>query len=351
MTTYYATYAALLLSAILAAKDRQAKTALYWAGLIGLFLFSGFRYRVGCDWSGYWVNYLIPIPSYADAFTRSEPGHWSIIHFLQQAGLPYEYLNVITSAIFFIGFHALARRQPNPLAMLALAFPVLIINMPMSGIRQGAAIGFMCFAYVAFMDRRVVFYVAWILAGSLFHSSALAFLVFAPFVVGRLSRRNVIVASLLALPGVYGLSQTEAAELAQERYIDTGIDAAGAVFRLGILSLSGLMFVLYVRKAWRREYPEDYKLVVIGSWLMVGFLGLFFVSTVIGDRFGYYLIPIQIMIFARIPYLRTLRNRQFWSLAPIAGLTLVFLVWTQMSALFGQCYVPYEMRFAFSGIV
>lgn len=344
VTTYYATYFVLLLTAIQVSKDRQAKTILYWAALSGLFLFSAFRYRVGCDWWGYLINYRIWIPSYEFAFTLSEPGYWSVIHFLQQTGLPYEYLNVITSAIFFIGFHALARRQPNPLMMLALAVPILIINMPMSAIRQGAAIGFMCLAYVAFVDRRVVLYVVWILMGSLFHSSILAFLVFAPFVVGRVSRKNIIFASLLALPGAYGLSQTEAAEVAQQRYIDTGIDAAGAVFRLGVLSLSGLFFVRYVRKAWEREFPEDYKLVLIGAWLMVGFFGLFFVSTVIGDRFGYYLIPIQIMIFARIPYLQTLKNRQFWSVMAIAGLTLVFLVWTQLSSLFSQCYVPYRMR-------
>lgn len=345
MTTYYATFVALLISSFLAARDRQAKVALYWAGLIGLFLFSAFRYQVGCDWWGYLVNYRIQIPSYEFAFTLSEPGHWSIIRFLQHTGLPYEYLNIITSAIFFIGFHALARRQPNPLAMLALAFPILVINMPMSGIRQGAAIGCMCLAYVAFMDRRVIRYVFWILVGSLFHSSALAFLVFAPFVLGAWTRRNIIFASLLALPGVYGLSQTEAAELAQRRYIETGIDAAGAVFRLGILSLSGLFFVLYIRKAWQREFPQDYKIAIIGAWLMVGFFGLFFVSTVIGDRFGYYLIPIQLMIFARVPYLQTLKNRQLWTLAPIAGLTLVFLVWTQLSSLFGQCYVPYQISF------
>lgn len=345
VTTYYATYFVLLLTAIQVSKDRQAKTIFYWTALIGLFLFSAFRYRVGCDWWGYLINYRIWIPSYEFAFTLSEPGYWSVIHFLQQTGLPYEYLNVITSAIFFIGFHALARRQPNPLMMLALAVPILIINMPMSAIRQGAAIGFMCLAYVAFMDRRVFLYVVWILVGFLFHSSILAFLVFAPFVVGRLSKKNIIFASVLALPGVYGLSHTEAAELAQRRYIETGIDAAGAVFRLGMLSLSGLFFVLYIRKAWQREFPQDYKIAIIGACLMVGFFGLFFVSTVIGDRFGYYLIPVQLMIFARVPYLQTLKNRQLWTLAPIAGLTLVFLVWTQLSSLFGQCYVPYQISF------
>ncbi len=343
--TYYLTYVGLLLTAYLGGSGATVRQSLYWASLLGLFVFSGFRYEVGCDWSGYWFNFITPIRGYYEAFTWSEPGHWSLIYFLRQTGLPYPYLNVATSAIFFVGLHALARRQPNPLAVLALAFPILIINMPMSGIRQGVAIGFMCLAFVAFMDRRLIVYVAWVLAGSLFHSSALAFLLFAPFVVGRLTSRNVVLSSLLAIPGVFGLLQTEAAELAQSRYILREIDAAGAAFRLGILSLTGLFFLWFLQPAWKREFPSDYKLAVIGSWLMVGFFGLFFVSTVIGDRFGYYLIPIQIMIFARIPYLRTLRDRQIWSLAPYAGLTLVFIVWTQLSWHFNQCYIPYDIRF------
>lgn len=247
--------------------------------------------------------------------------------------------------MFFIGLHALARRQPNPLTFLVLAFPILIINMPMSAIRQGAAIGFMCLAFAAFIDRRVITYVGWILLGSLFHSSVLAFLIFAPFVVGEFRPRNVLIAAVLAIPGVFGLLQTEAAETAQQRYIIRDVDAAGAAFRLGILSLAGLFFIWKLAPAWRREFPEDYKLAAVGAWLMVAFFSLFFVSTVIGDRFGYYLIPVQLMIFARIPYLTTLRHRQLWSVAPYAGLTLVFVVWTQLSWHFNHCYIPYDIRF------
>ena len=41
-------------------------------------------------------------------------------------GLGYVWLNVLTSEIFFAGLHAIARRPPAP---LALAFPLLILNM------------------------------------------------------------------------------------------------------------------------------------------------------------------------------------------------------------------------------
>ena len=43
--------------------------------------------------------------------------------------------------------------------ILAVAFPILVINMPMSTIRQAAAIGIMCFAYNAFNDRRSILFV------------------------------------------------------------------------------------------------------------------------------------------------------------------------------------------------
>ncbi len=342
--TYYAAYLGLLFAVCFGRASAGLRSALYFVLLLGLFLFSGFRFEVGCDWSGYLNNWLVQFSSYRQAWSRSEPAHWTLIHFLHQSGLPYQYLNVVTSGIFFTGLHMLARRQPNRLAFLALAFPILIINMPMSGIRQGAAIGLLCFAFNAFRDRRLMLYVGWVLAGSLFHSSSLLFLVLAPFVWGRLTKKNMVLASLLAAPGLFALMQTEAADVAASRYIDTGVDAAGAAFRLGILSLSGVLFQWKLAPAWRREFPQDYKLASIGAWMMIGFLALVFVSSVIGDRFGYYLIPIQIMIFSRIPYLKGIKNRPLLSVAPYVALSLVFIVWTQMSGHFNQCYIPYDIR-------
>lgn len=342
--TYYATYFGLLLAAYLGRSGTQQRLALYFTILIGLFLFSGFRFEVGCDWSGYLNNWLVYFDSYREAWSRPDPAHWALIHFLHQTGLPYQYLNVFTSAIFFIGLHVLARRQPNPLTFLVLAFPILIINMPMSGIRQGVAIGLMCFAFNAFRDRRLILYVIWVLVGSLFHSSALLFLTLAPLVWGRPTKKNVVLACLLAAPGAFALAHTESAVVASSRYIDTGVDAAGAVFRLGLLSLSGLLFHWKLASAWRTEFPQDYKLASVGAWMMIGFLALILVSTVIGDRFGYYLIPIQIMIFSRVPYLKGIGNRQLLSTAPYVVLSATFVAWTQLSGHFSKCYIPYDIR-------
>jgi hypothetical protein len=189
--------------------------------------------------------------------------------------------------------------------------------------------------------RRPLVFIALLGAGTLFHSSAMAFLLLLPFVYGKYSRRNIIIAAILASPGAYFMLQTEPAEIASERYIDTGLEAFGAAFRLGLLTITGLFFFGFMQKRWKRMFPDDYTLASLGALLMIGFFPIFFVSSVIGDRFGYYLIPLQLMIFTRLPYMFSGQKRQLYSFAPYALLTLVFLVWTQLSTLFQRCYVPY----------
>lgn len=308
-----------------------------------LFLFSAFRFEVGCDWSGYyyqWINQKWSDPN--SVLDKREPLWWALIAGLQGLGLSYPSLNVASSAIFFLGVHVLARRQPDPLGFLILLFPILIVNMPMSGIRQGAAIGVMCIAFVAFNDRKLIWFVALTVLGSSLHSSAMVFLLLAPMVWGGFTKTNLVASAILAIPGAFLLLSTEDAELASSRYINTGIDSAGAIFRVGLLAVSGLTFFLFFSNRWKRWFPDDYKLAGIGSILMMAMLVLVPASSVIGDRFGYYLIPIQAMIFARIPFLPLGRQTPYFSATPYLALAGVFAVWSLNSYHFQLCYVPYQ---------
>jgi len=321
----------------------MARIQIYHPVLVALFLFSAFRYLVGCDWSGYYFQYVA-----ADDFDWSalvsirEPIWWATLAWINDAGLPYPVANIVSSAIFFIGIHVLARRQPDPLGFLVLLFPILIINMPMSGIRQGAAIGLLCIAFTAFIDRQPLRFALWVVLATGFHTSALIFMLLLPVAKGRYTRGRLILAAILALPGAYFLASSEAADVASSRYIDTGVDAAGAAFRVGILGLSALYFFLFLRRKWQLAWPGDYSLASVGVIGMVLALLLIPISTVIGDRFGYYLIPIQAMIFARLPYLPFRKNAGLHSALPYLGLLLVFAVWSQLSWHFRECYVPYQ---------
>lgn len=320
-----------------------ARRAVYYALLMALFLFSAFRFEVGCDWQGYLHQFRV----YSNvtlqvAFTTLEP-LWTSFFVLQRAlELPYPWINVFACMLFFAGIHALAKRQPNPVAFLVLLFPILIINMPMSGIRQAAAIGLICFAFLAFLDRRLIWFIALTLLASLIHSSAIIFLLLTPLVTGRYSKRRIALAGLLAVPGAVALMGSDAAELATGRYLDTGIDAAGAIFRVGLLAITGAAFFSYFRKKWQVVFPQDYKLVSFGAIMMIAMIAIVPISSVIGDRFGYYLIPVQTMIFARIPYLPLTNNRNLFIWSPYVGLFIVFAVWSSRSWIFDYCYLPYQ---------
>ena len=320
-----------------------ARRQIYAVVFFSLFLFSAFRYQVGCDWGGYYVQYADATNfDWSTLTSIREPIWWAILAWINESGLPYPVANVISSAVFFAGVHILARRQPDPPGFLVLLFPILIVNMPMSGIRQGAGIGLMCIAFTAFIDRRPLKYAVWVVLAAGFHASALIFMLLLPVATGRYTRGHLMLAAILALPGAFFLASSEAAEVATSRYIDTDVDAAGAVFRVGILGLSALYFFMFVRRKWMGAFPSDYSLASIGAIGMALAFLLVPISTVIGDRFGYYLIPIQTMIFARLPFLPFRRNAALHSAAPYLGLLLVFTVWTQLSYHFQQCYIPYQ---------
>ena len=317
--------------------------ALYPALIAMLFLFSAFRFEVGCDWTGY-INQFVSFKtlSLSDAFQQREPLWTSLFALQSWLDLPYPWINVASSAIFFFGVDRLARRQPDPLAFLILLFPVLILNMPMSGIRQAAAIGMMCIAYGAFIDRKLLIFVAVTLVATGLHSSAIVFLLLAPLVNGNFSKARLALAGALAIPGALALLSTSAAETATSRYVETGVDAAGAAFRVGLLTLTAGLYFLRLRRPWAEAFPRDLKLVTIGCLAMLAITFLVPVSSVIGDRLGYYFVPIQAMIFARLPFLKLMGSRQALIAAPYVGLLVVLTAWVSLSLLFDRCYLPYQ---------
>lgn len=341
---YLGLYGSLLFGGAISARRHDTRRFLFIAFCIILFCFVAFRYEVGCDWHGYWANFEIARNLYiVDVIERGrEVGYWLFLTQLHEWGFEYPYLNLFMAVLFFWGLIALANRQPDPLAFLILSFPVLIINMPMSAIRQSTAIGLVCLALIAFQDRRLIRFVAFVAAAALFHTSAIIFLALAPFTKMRLTRATVALSIVLVLPGAYFMF-ADTAEFYADRYVGTGIDAAGGLYRAGMLAVVGAFFLIALRRPYQERFPGDYQLALIGAWIMVATLAILPISSVISDRFGYYITPVQLMIMARLPYLvpNTSKGR-FIAAAPYAGLALVLLVWTANSYHFQQCYLPYQ---------
>jgi hypothetical protein len=114
--------------------------------LVGLFFFSAFRYEVGCDWSGYLNQYLrAEYGGFEEAFADREPIWWTILTTQHYTDLPYHWVNVVSSAVFFMGFHALALRQHGVNGFLVTTDTVwrdalmMLLRAPDLRSRMGAA--------------------------------------------------------------------------------------------------------------------------------------------------------------------------------------------------------------------
>lgn len=322
--------------------DPRGNRISYNVVIVFLFLFCAFRFEVGCDWSGYLNQYHLQGLALSIGVERDarEPLWWLILEIQQRAGLHYVWLNIFSAIVLFLGIHVLSLRQPDRLAFITLLYPVLIINAGMTQMRQGVAIGIMCIAYVAFSNRRTLVFVILTVIAAGFHNSALVFLLLAPLVRGSLTNARLLLMGILSIPGLLLLVSSGAGEVAIERYVERDVEAAGAIFRVGLLVLTSIFFIMFVRKYWKKESNYNYEIIFLGSAFMLGLAPLIIYSTVIGDRFGYYLVPIQALIFSRIRFI--IPNGNVIFIVFLFVLSVMLLVWTSYSAHFEACYLPYQ---------
>lgn len=323
--------------------QERLKNLSYKAMLGFLFLFSGFRFQVGCDWSNYLLQYegyrFAEWTSIIPSFT--EPFYIAILRLIYFLDLSFMWLNAVFAGIFFYGVNKLALRQKDPLAFLILLFPILILNMPMSGIRQGAAIGMMCIAFVAFMDRNFWRYILYTALAVGFHTSALIFFALLPFVKSQFSIKRLLLAILLSLPAAYFLYISSIGDILAIRYLDAEYEAAGAIYRLGSLLITSIIFFVFFQRKWKTFFPQEYGIVVLGFLIVIACFFMIPFSSTIADRLGYYFIPIQALFFARIPYIPNLKFKFLWTIFPYALISIVFIGWISLSILYDICYDPY----------
>jgi len=338
---YLELFGAMSLGNLMTLHNPSHRKVLYWSLLIFLFCFVTFRWDVGCDFETYATisqqgSYL----QVDDVLEKKEAGFWLLIIGLYRLGWAYPTLNVFGALAFFSGFHAMARRQPDPLLFLTLAFPVLIIQMPMSAMRQGVAIGFMCFAFNAFLDRRLLSFGFWVAAASSFHASAFAFVMLVPFMVKMELKRRFVVSSILALPIAYYVVNTDTAE-SYSVYSKLAIDAFGGSSRAALLFLTGAAYFLFIRAEWKKQSPHDYDLVTIVAPMLLLILPLTYFQSALADRFGYYFLPVELMIQSRAYMFY--RNSFMIPLlgAPLAAGLFVLLIWTFFSWIAGVCFLNY----------
>ncbi len=338
---YIVIYLVLALASFVVRRRTEQRLVLLVA-CFSLFLFVGTREYIGCDFTGYlsrFQSYQLYSPELS--FQTPEFGFLYLNQFIIGAGGSYMWVNVACAGIFFICFYLFARNKTNPLGLLTLFFPIIIVQLAMSGIRQATALAILLLAWNAFVAGDRARYLLALVAAASFHTSAIIFLPLVALIGRSVNLATLIPTALVTLPVAF-LFMGERSDVYVERYVESDIESFGAVFRLGLLVITAIFFEVYIRR-FRKAEKSMFQLLRFGSLLIFLLIPAFFVSTLIVHRVGYYAATLQLyMLSAARGVNQRKSDDAVFAFMPFVAYLLYMLVWFATSRHADLCYTPYD---------
>lgn len=311
-----------------------------------LIVLIGLRYHVGGDWDNYDLVFVrLGHQNLMDVLTysRNELGYAFLNWLAWQFNAKIWFVNVVCAVPFSWGLMRLSKDQPNPWLSLVVATPFLIVVVGMGFTRQAAALGFLMLAIASFVRTgRLAPFIFYCLLGALFHRTVLVFI---PIILLVASRRGVISYLLagLAIFLAYVTVFASAVDLYSAGYVNADYDSAGAAVRV-LMNVLPAAILLSSGDRFYRSVQEKVVWKTFAQLALVSAVALPLVSSsVIVDRLGMYLIPIQLFVFGRIQFVGTQSTRPdlTWAFLVIMYSASVLIVWLNYGH-YAAGWIPYR---------
>jgi hypothetical protein len=311
-------------------------------------LMIGFRWRVGGDWS--WdTQRMIRLgdADLTDYFAVADPGYALLMWLGTKSGFNIWFVHLLGGGIFAYGLWRFCVDQPHPWLCVVVAIPYLVIVVAMGYDRQAVAIGFVMLAMVAIRHRSMAGFAGSMALATTMHLTALTLM--PVFLLG--SRLNklwaVIVASPFFMVGYYySLQDTihKKAQTLMSGYIEAGYSSNGAAVRIAMNALPASLYFVFRSRLELED--EERRFLDVLALIALAFVGLLYVSpssTAI-DRMALYIIPIQLLVLARLPLnlARTKGDYQLLAAGVVVYSAAVMFVWLNF-AVDANVWVPYSL--------
>ncbi|WP_345987967.1 EpsG family protein [Sulfurimonas sp. HSL1-2] len=346
MLAYYLMFLVPALAAIMTAgKGVRPNNAVWISTGMLLTLLLGFRMS-----GGDWYNYLSRFDEMRYltldlALGIKDPGYQLISYYMYQWDWGFYAVTMICAVISVTGLMIFLRRQVDPWLGLAVAVPYLYIVVYMGYMRQGVALGLVMWG-ITFLERgKFVRFVLMVVLAVTFHKSAILMIAFGVFQQGK-GRIFKILAILFAGVGVWSAFVGDAAETLYVNYVEAGMQSGGAMIRVLLNAVPAMLLMLY-RKQWKQHF-NDY-----GFWSMIALASLAAIPLVVlastaVDRMALYFLPLQIVVFARLPFLmRDTLSQQITTFLILLFYFTVLTVWLTLGS-FSKWWLPYKNFLIFS---
>ena len=310
-----------------------------------LTLVIGLRYQVGADWDAYFQHFEDALGSdLVEYMLSNDPGYALVNWLAANAGFDIYVVNLFCGAIFTLGLIKFSSVQPYPWLSVAVALPYLLIVVAMNYSRQGAALGFLMFAYYyAFKGNfvRVFFFICF---AALFHKSA-AFMIFiVPFIYGfeSIGTSYKIISSTLAFIVLTITAFSQVVNTYIYTYITSdSYHSDGSLIRVLMTAIPGCVMLIFFKRF--NTYPDA------KMWFVLAFVSVLLVPLAIyfptaTDRFALYIAPLQSVFACR--FVATLPSvpRALFALFIFTGSFLLFYIWMSVSS-FAEFWLPYKAYF------
>lgn len=338
----YWLFLSLPVGAILANRQLSARSQIWgWLAVWLFFVLAiGLRFEVGGDW----VSYLILLDmratmSLSDVLLGSDPGYYIINWAVAQAGGSIYWVNTFCGMVLMTGVVRFARAQPFPWLAFLVAVPYLIIVVGMGYTRQSAALGLLLIGLVSLSNTQMRWFVFWVMMGATFHKSAVLMLPVAALASTSNRFWTLLWVGLMSLIGGY-FFVFDSVNALWTNYVEADYQSQGGLIRVLMNSVPAVLFFL-LRRQLRLSEAED-KLWFWVSVLALVCIPLVMLSSTATDRVALYLIPIQLFVFARLPFvLSDPVHRGLVVLGVVGYYTLVQAVWLFFAS-HSFAWLPYE---------
>jgi len=320
----------------------EPQARIMFVGVCAIFtMLIGLRDVVGGDW----VNYLplfenISTWNFSWVLESKDVGYVLLNWLVAQAGGSIYEVNLFCAAIMMTGTYRFCRSMPNPWLALLVAVPYLLIVVGMGYTRQAVALGCAMFGFVSLNRGRPVSFIASVVLGATFHSSAVLLIPIAGFASSRQPIwRAAWIASIFAIAYIL-LLQSETDVLWASYVTSNQMHSYGAVERISMNVVATIPLLLFGKRLIADAYTR--RLWMLISCLALVCLPFVFLASTAVDRLALYLLPLQLFVFSHLPNLtRNATARTGIVAGIVAYYAAVQFVWLNF-ALERNGWVPYH---------
>lgn len=341
MTAYWLLFAVPVLATLVPLRGTPPLSRATWLLVGGVLVFLiGLRHQVGGDWDTYVELYDMQIDApLSQILLHKGPGANALDWFSALLGFKVYAVNVVSALIFTAGLVVFCRQQPLPWLALAVSVPYLVTVVAMGYTRQSVAIGFVFLALAELRNSHQIRFVALILLATTFHQTA--FLILPLGVLGLKTRNTTKALAVIGLFLVILLTLfISRYDVLWQNYVEAQMASEGGAIRVWMSAVAGVA-MLMVRKRWAQHWP-DARLWAWISVLSLACIPLVGLASTAVDRMALYFIPLQLVVFSRLPVMMPgVFERTVSVVAILAAYGAVLFVWLNF-ATHSSYWVPYN---------